>query len=62
MAVLPPFQSVLSPSLQPIITRGKTIYAAKACALSDVPSKGPQETLIKQRSGRVLCFDFSTGE
>jgi hypothetical protein len=38
---------------------GKTIYAAKACALSDVPSRGrrkPDQT----EAGRVLCFDFST--
>ena len=38
---------------------GKTIYAAKACALSDIPGAGrkkPDQTEI----GRVLCFDFST--
>jgi hypothetical protein len=38
---------------------GKTIYAAKACALSDIPGAGrkkPDQT----DAGRVLCFDFST--
>jgi hypothetical protein len=38
----------------------KTIYAAKACALSDVPATGRKRS--GQRAvGRVLCFDFSTG-
>jgi hypothetical protein len=37
---------------------GKTIYAAKACALSDIPSGGRKKS--DQTSGRVLCFDFST--
>jgi len=38
---------------------GKTIYAAKACALGDDPSEGRKksdQTIV----GRVLCFDFST--
>jgi hypothetical protein len=37
---------------------GKTIYAAKACALSDVPGGGRKKS--DQTDGRVLCFDFST--
>jgi hypothetical protein len=38
---------------------GKTIYAAKACALSDIPSVGRKKPDQKE-VGRVLCFDFST--
>jgi hypothetical protein len=38
---------------------GKTIYAAKACALSDIPSGGRKKPDQKE-VGRVLCFDFST--
>ena len=52
MAVPPPLQSVPSPYLQPI-------YAAKACALSDIPSAG-REKYDPTEVGRVLCFDFST--
>ena len=38
---------------------GKTIYAAKACALSDIPSGGRKKP-YQTDAGRVLCFDFST--
>ena len=38
---------------------GKTIYAAKACALNDV-SIGAHKKPGPPDSGRVLCFDFST--
>jgi len=38
---------------------GKTIYAAKACALSDIPSAGRKKP-DQADVGRVLCFDFST--
>jgi hypothetical protein len=38
---------------------GKTIYAAKACALSDIPSGGHKKS-GRPDVGRVLCFDFST--
>jgi hypothetical protein len=37
---------------------GKTIYAAKACALSDIPAAGRKNP---PDIGHVLCFDFSTG-
>ena len=39
---------------------GKTIYAAKACALSDIPSGGHKKSDPENSAGRVLCFDFST--
>ena len=39
---------------------GKTIYAAKACALSDIPSGGHKKSDPNNSVGRVLCFDFST--
>lgn len=39
---------------------GKTIYAAKACALSDIPSGGHKRSDPTNPVGRVLCFDFST--
>jgi hypothetical protein len=39
---------------------GKTIYAAKACALSDIPAGGRKKS-DQTDVGRVLCFDFSTG-
>ena len=39
---------------------GKTIYAAKACALSDIPSGGHKKSDPTDSVGRVLCFDFST--
>jgi hypothetical protein len=39
---------------------GKTIYAAKACALSDIPSGGRKKSDASDSVGRVLCFDFST--
>ena len=39
---------------------GKTIYAAKACALSDIPSGGHKKSDPSDSVGRVLCFDFST--
>jgi hypothetical protein len=39
---------------------GKTIYAAKACALSDIPSGGRKKSDPSDSVGRVLCFDFST--
>jgi hypothetical protein len=39
---------------------GKTIYAAKACALSDIPSGGHRKSDPSNSVGRVLCFDFST--
>jgi hypothetical protein len=39
---------------------GKTIYAAKACALSDIPSGGHKKSDRTNSAGRVLCFDFST--
>jgi hypothetical protein len=38
----------------------KTIYAAKACALSDIPSGGHKKSDPAGSVGRVLCFDFST--
>ena len=38
---------------------GKTIYAAKACALSDIPGGGRKKS-DQTDVGRVLCFDFST--
>jgi hypothetical protein len=37
----------------------KTIYAAKACALSDIPGGGHKKS-DPTNAGRVLCFDFST--
>jgi hypothetical protein len=37
---------------------GKTIYAAKACALNDIPAAGRKKP---PDIGHVLCFDFSTG-
>jgi hypothetical protein len=39
---------------------GKTIYAAKACALSDIPTGGHKKSDSANSFGRVLCFDFST--
>jgi hypothetical protein len=39
---------------------GKTIYAAKACALSDIPSGAHKKSEPAGSVGRVLCFDFST--
>jgi hypothetical protein len=39
---------------------GKTIYAAKACALSDIPGGGHKRSDPSDSVGRVLCFDFST--
>jgi hypothetical protein len=39
---------------------GKTIYAAKACALSDIPIGGHKKSDPSDSVGRVLCFDFST--
>ena len=39
---------------------GKTIYAAKACALSDIPSGSHKKSDATNSAGRVLCFDFST--
>jgi hypothetical protein len=39
---------------------GKTIYAAKACALSDIPSRDHKKTNPSDSAGHVLCFDFST--
>jgi hypothetical protein len=39
---------------------GKTIYAAKACALSDIPGAGNKKSAPADTAGRVLCFDFST--
>lgn len=39
---------------------GKTIYAAKACALSNIPSGGHKKSESTDAVGRVLCFDFST--
>jgi hypothetical protein len=39
---------------------GKTIYAAKACALSDIPSGGHKRSDTVDPASRVLCFDFST--
>ena len=38
----------------------KTIYAAKACALSDIPGGGHKKSDPTDAVGRVLCFDFST--
>jgi len=38
----------------------KTIYAAKACALSDISSGGHKKSDPANSVGRVLCFDFST--
>jgi hypothetical protein len=38
----------------------KTIYAAKACAVSDIPSGGHKKSDPAESAGRVLCFDFST--
>jgi hypothetical protein len=38
---------------------GKTIYAAKACALSDIHG-GSRKKSDQAGVGRVLCFDFST--
>ena len=38
---------------------GKTIYAAKACALSEIPGGGHKASDLTE-AGRVLCFDFST--
>ena len=38
---------------------GKTIYAAKACALSDIPAAGRKKP-DQPEIGHVLCFDFST--
>lgn len=38
---------------------GKTIYAAKACALSDIPVAGRKKS-VQADIGHVLCFDFST--
>jgi hypothetical protein len=38
---------------------GKTIYAAKACALSDIPAAGRKKS-DHADIGHVLCFDFST--
>jgi hypothetical protein len=38
---------------------GKTIYAAKACALSDIPGAGRKKP-HQPDIGPVLCFDFST--
>jgi hypothetical protein len=42
-----------------VSTAGKTIYAAKACALSGIPSGGRKKS-DGADVGRVLCFDFST--
>jgi hypothetical protein len=39
---------------------GKTIYAAKACALSDIPIGGRKKSAPTDSLQRVLCFDFST--
>jgi hypothetical protein len=39
---------------------GKTIYAAKACALSDIPNGSHHKSDPANSGGRVLCFDFST--
>jgi hypothetical protein len=39
---------------------GKTIYAAKACALSDIPNGTHKKSDPANSAGRVLCFDFST--
>ena len=39
---------------------GKTIYAAKACALSDIQSGIHKKSEPSNSGGRVLCFDFST--
>jgi hypothetical protein len=39
---------------------GKTIYAAKACALSGIPSKSRKKLDPSDSVGHVLCFDFST--
>ncbi len=39
---------------------GKTIYAAKACALSGTPSGSHKKSDPANSAGRVLCFDFST--
>jgi hypothetical protein len=50
-----------SVSLPPADHRaGKTIYAAKACALSDIASGGGRKSASIDSIGRVLCFDFST--
>jgi hypothetical protein len=38
----------------------KTIYAAKACALSNISSGGNKKSDVLNSAGRVLCFDFST--
>ncbi len=38
----------------------KTIYAAKACALSNIPSGSNKKSDLTNPAGRVLCFDFST--
>jgi hypothetical protein len=38
----------------------KTIYAAKACALSNIPGGGNKKSDVTNSVGRVLCFDFST--
>ena len=39
---------------------GKTIYAAKACALSDIPNGDRKRSDPTNSGGRILCFDFST--
>src|ERR1700744_2773515 len=39
---------------------GKTIYAAKACALNDIPGGSHNKSDRENSVGRVLCFDFST--
>jgi hypothetical protein len=39
---------------------GKTIYAAKACALSDIPGDNRKKSAPADTLERVLCFDFST--
>jgi hypothetical protein len=37
-----------------------TTYAAKACALGEVPSKHRKKSDPVAPAGRVLCFDFTT--
>jgi hypothetical protein len=39
---------------------GKTIYAAKACALSNIPGGNRKKPDATDSVGRILCFDFST--
>jgi hypothetical protein len=51
--------TVGSVSIPPADHHAKTIYAAKACALSDIPSGGRKKS-NQTDVDRVLCFDFST--